>query len=93
MEVVSTWLNKNNTLDRKLYQHIKHVVSKSIFEIKSKGMNERGFEVVGKLLFRLYRVIQVYKKKRKRTNLIDTLNEVEKFAIMFVSDYTKGSNL
>ena len=90
MEVVSSWLDRKDELDEKLYQHMKYVISRSLFEIKSKGLNDKSYEAVGKLLFRFYNVLSIYKKQKKGIGLANILNLIEEYVKMFVSEYAKG---
>jgi len=66
-------------LDAELYQHIKYVTNQSLVMLKERGANKAVMIEIGKLGWRLFRVIQAYNAKQKNLTLNGVLAIVKQF--------------
>jgi hypothetical protein len=84
MQMADDKLDLENKLDNELFQHIAYVSNQILLKVKTEGLTSETKVFAGKLLWRLFNVVQAYNAKRREASLEDLLQIVGDFRKVFV---------
>ena len=83
MLIASEKFDVSNKLDRDMFQHVTFVSNRILMLAKKEGVNRDSIEVMGKYLWRLFRVVQAYNHKRRDITLDEVVQIVTNFRSVF----------
>lgn len=84
MQLADEKLDLNNKLDNELFQHITYVGNQILLKLKTEGLTSETKVFAGKLLWRLFNVLQAYNAKRREVTLDEVLLIVGDFKKVFI---------
>jgi len=83
MVLAASKLDLNNKLDNDLFNHIVYVSNQSLMIAKKEGIDNESLEKIGKMLWRLFMVVQAYNAKRRNASLEEVIRIVGDFRSVF----------
>lgn len=83
MVLAASKLDLKNKLDNDLFNHITYVSNQSLMIAKKEGLDRESLEKIGKMLWRLFMVVQAYNAKRRDASLEEVLRIVGDFRTVF----------
>jgi hypothetical protein len=83
MVLASDKLDLRNQLDNDMFNHVTYVTNRILMMAKKEGVNKDTLTVMGKYLWRLFRVFQAYNTKKREPTLKDIVNIVLEFKSVF----------
>jgi hypothetical protein len=76
-------LNLRNQLDNDMFNHISYVSNQCLQIMKREGLSSESLVLIGKLLWRLFRVFQAYNEKQREVTLSRIIDIVQEFKNVF----------
>lgn len=83
MVLAASKLDLNNKLDNDLFNHIVYVSNQSLMIAKKEGIDNESLEKIGKMLWRLFMVVQAYNAKRRNASLEEVTRIIGDFRSVF----------
>jgi hypothetical protein len=83
MQLADVKLDLTVKLDNDLFQHITYVSNQILIGFRDNGWNEETRIKAGKMLWRLFNVVQAYNAKRRELTLSSVLEIIDDFHKVF----------
>lgn len=81
--MASVKFDLRNKLDNDMFNHVVYVANRILMSAKTSGLSGETLEQAGKLLWRLFNVMQAYNAKRRDVTLDSIVQVVSDFHKVF----------